>query len=72
MCSNIIAKFTGGDIITFLLTILTSSEYLCLFREHDWFKVDMPEYLFPPESEMDASIVDTEAVREVCEVKTRI
>lgn len=36
-------------------------------REHEWFQVELPEYLFPPESEMDASIVDTEAVLEVCE-----
>ena len=30
----------------------------------------MPEYLFPPDSEMDASVIDTEVVREVCEVRT--
>ena len=39
------------------------------FREHDWFKVDIPDYLFPPDSEMDASVIDTEVVREVCEVR---
>eukprot|EP00918_Siedleckia_nematoides_P071616 GHVU01156429.1.p1 GENE.GHVU01156429.1~~GHVU01156429.1.p1 ORF type:complete len:373 (+),score=43.47 GHVU01156429.1:461-1579(+) len=38
-----------------------------VIRDHDWFKVDLPEYLFPPEGDVDASIVDMEAVREVCE-----
>jgi len=37
--------------------------------EHDWFKVDLPEYLFPSASDVDASVVDTDAIREVCEVK---
>lgn len=36
-------------------------------REHEWFKVDMPAYLFPPDGDTDASIIDTEAIREVCE-----
>ncbi|KAK2167663.1 hypothetical protein LSH36_25g00008 [Paralvinella palmiformis] len=36
-------------------------------REHDWFKIDLPEYLFPPQSDVDASIVDTEVIREVCD-----
>jgi hypothetical protein len=37
-------------------------------REHEWFKSDLPEYLFPAQSDVDASIVDTDAIREVCEV----
>ena len=36
-------------------------------REHDWFKVDLPEYLFPTASDVDASVVDTDAIREVCD-----
>eukprot|EP00914_Ancora_sagittata_P001468 GHVO01003795.1.p1 GENE.GHVO01003795.1~~GHVO01003795.1.p1 ORF type:complete len:543 (+),score=66.28 GHVO01003795.1:133-1761(+) len=36
-------------------------------REHEWFKADLPEYLFPAQSDVDASIVDTDAIREVCE-----
>jgi len=36
--------------------------------EHDWFKIDLPEYLFPSASDVDASVVDTDAIREVCEV----
>ena len=39
-----------------------------LNRTHDWFKTDLPEYLFPPGGDVDASIVDTEAIHEVCEV----
>lgn len=39
-----------------------------MFSEHDWFKIDLPEYLFPSASDVDASVVDTDAIREVCEV----
>jgi hypothetical protein len=38
------------------------------FSEHEWFKIDLPEYLFPSASDVDASVVDTDAIREVCEV----
>ena len=37
-------------------------------RVHDWFKKELPEYLFPSPNDQDASIIDIEAVREVCEV----
>ncbi|KAH7723557.1 AMP-activated protein kinase alpha subunit [Aphelenchoides avenae] len=33
---------------------------------HEWFRVDLPAYLFPPINESEASIVDIDAVREVC------
>ncbi|XP_025016671.1 5'-AMP-activated protein kinase catalytic subunit alpha-2 isoform X2 [Tetranychus urticae] len=36
-------------------------------KNHDWFKRDLPAYLFPPASESDASIIDMDAVKEVCE-----
>jgi 5'-AMP-activated protein kinase catalytic alpha subunit len=36
-------------------------------REHEWFKVDLPAYLFPAGSDVDASIIDTEVIQEVCE-----
>lgn len=39
-----------------------------IFSEHEWFKIDLPEYLFPSASDVDASVVDTDAIREVCEV----
>lgn len=35
-------------------------------REHDWFKHDLPDYLFPLPTDQDASIVDVEVVKEVC------
>uniref|UniRef100_A0A915KKR4 non-specific serine/threonine protein kinase n=1 Tax=Romanomermis culicivorax TaxID=13658 RepID=A0A915KKR4_ROMCU len=35
--------------------------------QHTWFKRDLPAYLFPPVNEQEASIVDMEAVQEVCE-----
>ncbi|KAL3117888.1 hypothetical protein niasHT_000038 [Heterodera trifolii] len=33
---------------------------------YEWFRVDLPAYLFPPINESEASIVDIDAVREVC------
>ncbi|XP_028666595.1 5'-AMP-activated protein kinase catalytic subunit alpha-2 [Erpetoichthys calabaricus] len=36
-------------------------------REHEWFKVDLPDYLFPEDPAYDANVIDEEAVRETCE-----
>uniref|UniRef100_A0AAQ4PXM0 Acetyl-CoA carboxylase kinase n=1 Tax=Gasterosteus aculeatus aculeatus TaxID=481459 RepID=A0AAQ4PXM0_GASAC len=36
-------------------------------REHEWFKQDLPGYMFPEDPSYDASVLDEEAVREVCE-----
>lgn len=36
-------------------------------REHEWFKQDLPGYLFPEDPSYDANVIDEEAVREVCE-----
>ena len=37
-------------------------------REHEWFKKDLPAYLFPTPTDHDASIIDVDVVREVCDV----
>lgn len=37
-------------------------------RKHDWFVKDLPAYLFPSPVEQDTSVIDTDAVSEVCEV----
>jgi len=42
--------------------------FISISREHEWFKVDLPDYLFPTASDVDASVVDTDAIREVCDV----
>ncbi|KPL96809.1 5'-AMP-activated protein kinase catalytic subunit alpha-2-like protein [Sarcoptes scabiei] len=36
-------------------------------KNHDWFKKDLPAYLFPCPTANDASFIDIEAVTEVCE-----
>eukprot|EP00061_Rhincodon_typus_P010326 g34533.t1 len=36
-------------------------------REHDWFKQDLPKYLFPEDPAYSTSMIDDEALREVCE-----
>ncbi|KAK3541733.1 hypothetical protein QTP86_002115 [Hemibagrus guttatus] len=36
-------------------------------REDEWFKQDLPGYLFPEDASYDSAAVDEEAVRDVCE-----
>ncbi|KAF7690183.1 5'-AMP-activated protein kinase catalytic subunit alpha-2 isoform X1 [Silurus meridionalis] len=36
-------------------------------REDEWFKQDLPSYLFPEDASYDSAVVDEEAVRDVCE-----
>lgn len=38
------------------------------YRNHEWFKKDLPGYLFPSPTGSDASFIDIDAVDEVCEV----
>jgi hypothetical protein len=39
-----------------------------LSREHDWFTVDLPDYLFPPPRVNDTKFVDETVITEVCVV----
>nr|CAD7440573.1 unnamed protein product [Timema bartmani] len=36
-------------------------------KKHEWFQWDLPAYLFPSPVEQDSSVIDTDAVNEVCE-----
>ncbi|CAF1002333.1 unnamed protein product [Rotaria sp. Silwood1] len=36
-------------------------------REHEWFKVNLPDYLFPKTCEDGTNIIDLDAIQEVCE-----
>jgi len=36
-------------------------------KKHEWFQKDLPAYLFPSPVEQDTSVIDTDAVAEVCE-----
>lgn len=36
-------------------------------KKHEWFQVELPTYLFPSSVENDSNIIDTYAVREVCD-----
>ncbi len=38
-------------------------------REHEWFKVDLSDYLFPKPNSENLNLIDIEAVNEICEVK---
>uniref|UniRef100_A0A1I8IC26 non-specific serine/threonine protein kinase n=1 Tax=Macrostomum lignano TaxID=282301 RepID=A0A1I8IC26_9PLAT len=36
-------------------------------RSHPWFAEDLPEYLFPPDTDIESSVIDKAALAEVCE-----
>ncbi|XP_064901040.1 5'-AMP-activated protein kinase catalytic subunit alpha-1-like isoform X2 [Columba livia] len=36
-------------------------------REHEWFKQDLPKYLFPEDPTYSSTMIDDEALKEVCE-----
>ncbi|XP_034948942.1 5'-AMP-activated protein kinase catalytic subunit alpha-2 [Chelonus insularis] len=36
-------------------------------KKHEWFQKDLPAYLFPPQVEQESSVIDIDAVKEVCE-----
>ncbi|XP_059049866.1 5'-AMP-activated protein kinase catalytic subunit alpha-2 [Achroia grisella] len=36
-------------------------------KKHDWFQKELPGYLFPSPVEQDSSVIDTEAISEVCD-----
>lgn len=36
-------------------------------REHNWFKLDLPDYLFPLAGDADATQIDSSVLAEVCQ-----
>ncbi|UJR23975.1 hypothetical protein I4U23_026942 [Adineta vaga] len=36
-------------------------------KEHEWFKVNLPDYLFPKTCEEGTNIIDLDAIQDVCE-----
>ncbi|XP_068238962.1 5'-AMP-activated protein kinase catalytic subunit alpha-2 isoform X2 [Palaemon carinicauda] len=36
-------------------------------KKHEWFQKDLPAYLFPPPYDVDSSVIDQDAISEVCE-----
>jgi 5'-AMP-activated protein kinase, catalytic alpha subunit len=37
-------------------------------KEHDWFKIDLSDYLFPKPTNENLNLIDIEAIHEICEV----
>jgi 5'-AMP-activated protein kinase, catalytic alpha subunit len=37
-------------------------------KEHDWFKIDLSDYLFPKPTNEYLYLTDIEAIHEICEV----
>lgn len=48
-----------------------SSLFLCwllsILRDDEWFKQDLPKYLFPEDAAYSSNMIDEEALKEVCE-----
>lgn len=38
-----------------------------LYREDEWFKQDLPKYLFPEDASYSTNMIDEEALKEVCD-----
>ena len=39
------------------------------FRQHDWFKIDLPKYLFPS-TDNQGNHLDDAVISEICEVRS--
>lgn len=65
-----IPDYLSKDVINLLLKCLQVDPLkratIKDIREHEWFKVDLPHYLFPS-ADQDCSVVDQEVVRDICE-----
>lgn len=56
------------SLLNLLLIVLHELMLLVLFRNHEWFKVDLQSYLFPSPVHHDDNIIDVDIVIELCEV----
>lgn len=43
------------------------SFYVLVLREDEWFKQELPKYLFPEDASYSTTMIDEEALKEVCE-----
>ncbi|ESO92604.1 hypothetical protein LOTGIDRAFT_233053 [Lottia gigantea] len=66
-----IPDYLSKEVVSFLCHMLQVDPLkratISSILEHDWFKKDLPAYLFPSQNDQDASIVDVEVVRDVCD-----
>lgn len=51
----------------FALHKYTQTFFIFNSREHEWFKQDLPKYLFPEDPSYSSTMIDDEALKEVCE-----
>lgn len=56
-----------SEYIQLILLSLCLTHVFFNFRKHEWFQKDLPSYLFPSPVEQDSSVIDIDAVNEVCE-----
>jgi 5'-AMP-activated protein kinase catalytic alpha subunit len=61
-----------ADLISKMLTVDTMKRATIKdIREHDWFKVNLPDYLFPKPTTESMNFADRDAIIEICEVKLK-
>ena len=41
-------------------------------KEHEWFRIGLSDYLFPKPSQENLSVIDIEAVLEICDVLSNL
>jgi len=74
---TIIIWWTGHRFLPLSVVLVDKKDVIPLYhslissvfprRKHEWFQKDLPAYLFPSPVEQDASIIDLDAVADVCE-----
>nr|AFP95931.1 truncated protein kinase AMP-activated alpha-catalytic subunit-like protein variant 1 [Crassostrea gigas] len=57
---------SGGELFDLQVDPLKRAT-IAQIRDHDWFQKDLPTYLFPSPQDQDASIVEVDVIREICE-----
>ncbi len=60
---------TKIEIVETFIVICNIITIINYHRKHEWFQKDLPVYLFPSPVDQDTSVVDPDAIHEVCEVR---
>ena len=59
---------TGHYSLVFVMVNNVQVEFF-YFRQHDWFKIDLPKYLFPS-TDNQGNHLDDAVISEICEVSS--
>jgi len=66
-----IPEYLNKDVVRILVHMLQTDPVkratMKEIREDPWFQTDLPDYLFPSSQDQDASIINTDIVKEICD-----